>query len=167
MDVGVGANRGLEPTGAAWYSRSPEDVALAFGVDVPQGLTASEATNRLQANGPNALPEEKPRPGWLRFLDEYRSYMQVILVAAAIVSLVISQLGTAFLLVVLTLINAVVGMRQQGKADSAMNALRSMMKASARVRRDGDEAESPRSRSLPATWCCLAPAIRCPPTVAS
>jgi Ca2+-transporting ATPase len=143
MDVGVGANRGLEPTGAAWYSRSPEDVALAFGVDVPQGLTASEATNRLQANGPNALPEEKPRPGWLRFLDEYRSYMQVILVAAAIVSLVISQLGTAFLLVVLTLINAVVGMRQQGKADSAMNALRSMMKASARVRRDGDEAEIP------------------------
>lgn len=66
--------------------------------------------------------------------------MQIILVVAAVVSLAIGQWTTAILLMVLTVVNAVVGLRQQGKADSAMNALRSMMKATARVFRDGEEA---------------------------
>ena len=69
--------------------------------------------------------------------------MQIILVGAAVVSLLIKEWSTAVLLVVLTLLNAVVGLRQEGKAESAMNALKSMMKATARVRRDGAEAEIP------------------------
>ena len=69
--------------------------------------------------------------------------MQLILVGAAIVSLVIQEWGTAIVLAVITLFNAFVGLRQQGKAESAMNALQSMMKATARVRRDGAEAEIP------------------------
>ena len=93
--------------------------------------------------GPNALPEEKPEPEWRRFLEQYRSYMQLILVGAAIVSLAIKEWSTAVLLVIITLLNAVVGLRQEGKAQSAMNALKSMMKITARVRRDGIESEIP------------------------
>src|SRR5205823_484036 len=74
---------------------------------------------------------------------EYRSYMQIILVVVAIVSLVIREWSTAVMLILLTLLNAVVGLRQQGKAESAMNALKSMMKATARVRRDGTESTLP------------------------
>src|SRR5215469_15734879 len=128
--------------GRDWYSRSPEEVAQALGVG-PAGLTAAWAAELLSANGPNALPEEKPKPGWLRFLDQYRSYMQIILVAAAVVSLLIKEWGTVVVLLALTVLNAVVGMRQEGKAESAMNALKSMMKATARVRRDGVEAQVP------------------------
>jgi Ca2+-transporting ATPase len=124
-----------------WYSRPPEEVVAAFGVDPAVGLTAARVADRLAAHGPNALPEEKPKPGWRRFLDQYRSYMQIILIAAAIVSLAISQWSTGILLVALTVLNAVVGLRQEGKASSAINALKSMMKATARVRRDGAEAE--------------------------
>src|SRR4051794_22823119 len=69
--------------------------------------------------------------------------MQIILVAAALVSFLIAEWGTAVLLLVLTVLNAVVGLRQQGKAESAMNALKSMLKATARVRRDGVAAEIP------------------------
>ena len=68
-------------------------------------------------------------------------YMQIILVGAAIVSLAIKEWSTALLLILLTVINAVVGLRQEGKAESAMNALKAMVKATARVRRDGSEAE--------------------------
>ena len=68
--------------------------------------------------------------------------MQLILVGA-VVSLAIKEWSTGVLLLVLTLLNAVVGLRQEGKAESAMNALKSMMKATARVRRDGQEAEIP------------------------
>ncbi|MFJ3830540.1 cation-translocating P-type ATPase [Streptomyces sp. NPDC090046] len=129
--------------GDGWYARSPEEVVAAFGVDTAAGLSAARAAELLAANGPNALPEERRTPAWRRFLAQYRSYMQLVLVVAAIVSLVIQEWTTAILLIVLTLLNAVVGLRQEGKAESAMNALKSMMKTTARVRRDGREAEIP------------------------
>src|SRR5262245_33550096 len=129
--------------GQAWYSRSPDEVTAALGVDPAVGLTAARAAELLAANGPNALPEEKPQPGWRRFLDEYRSYMQIILLAATVVSLLVKQWSTGILLFLLTILNAVIGLRQEGKAESAMNALKSMMKATARVRRDGSEAQIP------------------------
>jgi P-type Ca2+ transporter type 2C len=126
-----------------WYARPPGQVAADLGVDPVTGLSAGRAAELLAANGPNALPEEKPKPGWRRFLEQYRTYMQMILVAAAAVSLVIKEWSTGILLVALTLLNAVIGMRQEGKAESAMNALKSMMRATARVRRDGTEAQIP------------------------
>ncbi|MFB8034195.1 cation-translocating P-type ATPase [Streptomyces sp. NPDC056004] len=126
-----------------WYACPPEEVTAAFGVDPAVGLSAARATQLLTAHGPNSLPEEKRPPAWRRFLAQYRSYMQIVLVAAAVVSLLIKEWTTAVLLIVLTLLNAVVGLRQEGKAESAMNALQSMMKATARVRRDGTEAEIP------------------------
>ena len=129
--------------GPNWYACAPEEAAAAAGVDPGVGLSAAQAADLLTRNGPNSLPEEKPRPGWRRFLGEYRSYMQIILVAAAVVSLLIKEWSTAVLLILLTVLNAVVGMRQEGKAESAMNALKSMMKATARVRRDGTEAQIP------------------------
>ncbi|WP_328673404.1 cation-translocating P-type ATPase [Streptomyces sp. NBC_00328] len=126
-----------------WYARDPQDVASAFGVDPTSGLTAARVTELLAENGPNALPEEKPKPAWRRFAEQYRSYMQIVLVVAAVVSLAIAEWSTAILLVLLTLLNAVVGLRQEGKAESAMNALQSMLTATARVRRDGTESEIP------------------------
>ena len=69
----------------SWYSRSAEDVAGRW-MSLRTGLSSAQAAELLAANGPNALPEEKPRPGWQRFLDQYRSYMQIILVVAAVVS---------------------------------------------------------------------------------
>jgi P-type Ca2+ transporter type 2C len=143
MAVQAGATGRSTTADRAWYSRSPDEISAALSVDPAFGLSASRAAELLAANGPNALPEEKPKPGWLRFLEEYRSYMQIILVVAAIVSLAIKEWSTAVLLLLLTVLNAVVGLRQQGKAESAMNALKSMMKATARVRRDGSESEIP------------------------
>ncbi|ANW16886.1 cation-translocating P-type ATPase [Streptomyces clavuligerus] len=138
-----------EPGAAPWYTRSPQEVATALGVDPAAGLPADRVAALLAATGPNALPEEKPPPGWRRFLGQYRSYMQLILVAAAVVSLLIQQWATAVLLALLTLLNAVVGLRQEGKAESAMNALKSMMKATARVRREGAESEIPAEGLVP------------------
>jgi len=126
-----------------WFARSPDEVAASLGVDPAAGLAAAQAAELLAKKGPNALPEEKPKPGWLRFLEQYRSYMQIILLVAALVSLLIKEWSTGVLLVLLTVLNAVVGLRQEGKAESAMNALKSMMKATARVRRDGSESVIP------------------------
>jgi P-type Ca2+ transporter type 2C len=136
---------GARPVAAEqrWYALDPEAVASRLGVNVDSGLSAAEAAVRLRRDGPNALPEEKPPSKFRRLLGQYTSYMQLILVGASVVSLVIKQWSTAIVLFVLSLINAVTGLRQEGKAESAMNALKSMMEATARVRRDGVEAEIP------------------------
>ena len=126
-----------------WYALGQAEVPGKLGVVVDSGLSAAEAAERLRRDGPNALPVEEPPSAVRRFLAEYTSYMQLILVGAAIVSLVIQEWSTAIVLAVITLFNALVGLRQAGKAESAMNALQSMMKATARVRRDGAEAEIP------------------------
>jgi Ca2+-transporting ATPase len=145
MDMAVQADTRGQPAtaGQNWYARSPEEVATDLGVEPATGLSVARAAELLAANGPNALPEEKPKPGWRRFLEQYRAYMQIILIAAAVVSLAIKEWSTGVLLILLTVLNAVIGMRQEGKAESAMNALKSMMKATARVRRDGAEAQIP------------------------
>ena len=69
--------------------------------------------------------------------------MQIILLIAAIVSFAIGEWSTGALLLVLTVVNAVVGLRQEGKAESAMNALKSLTKQTARVRRGGVESTIP------------------------
>src|SRR3954454_10361651 len=138
VDV-VTADAGKVPP--TWYSTSAEDLEAALGVELAGGLTSAVAADLLVKNGPNELPEESPRPAWLRFLDEYRSFMQLILAGAAVVCLLVQEWSTAILLFVLTVLNAVVGLRQEGKAESAMNALKSMMEATAKVRRDGTESE--------------------------
>src|ERR1700754_1121701 len=131
MAVTVDDTGHREAAHEAWYSQSPDAVAGALHVDPAEGLTGAEAARRLAATGPNALPEEEPEPGWRRFLDQYRSYMQLILIVAAVVSALIAEWGTALLLIALTVLNAVVGLRQQRKAESAMNALKSMVQATA------------------------------------
>jgi len=128
---------------ARWYALSADDVAQRLGADPVGGLSAATAADRLQKNGPNALPAEKAVPGWRRFLEQYRSYMQIILLIAAVVSLAIGEWSTGAVLALLTVVNAMVGLRQEGKAESAMNALKSLTKRTARVRRDGVEASIP------------------------
>jgi len=133
------------PAAAAteWYGLSADAVETTLHVDPTAGLSAEQAAQLLAKNGPNALPEEKPKPEWQRFLNEYRTFMQIILVAAGVVSLLIAEWNTAALLFILTVVNAVIGLREEGKAESAMNALKSMMKTTARVRRGGVEAAIP------------------------
>ena len=129
------------PVDERWYALEPTKIVAKLGVVVDTGLTGDEAATRLRRDGPNALPVEQPPSAIRRFLAEYTSYMQIILVGAAVVSLLIKEWTTAIVLIVISLFNAVVGLRQAGKAESAMNALQSMMKATARVRRDGAESE--------------------------
>ncbi len=134
-----GSQVGTAGTAESWYALSAGDVAQRLGVDPASGISAAKAAELLKTNGPNALPAEKPPPGWTLFLAQYKSYMQIILVGAAIASIVIGQVATGIAVLLITALNALGGLRQQGKAESAMNALQSMLKTTARVRRDGSE----------------------------
>ncbi len=118
------------------------EVAQKLDVDPASGLSADEAAKRLATNGPNRLTAGKKEPAWRAFLRQYEDFMQVILLGAALVNqLVTQETGTTVVLAGLTVFNAVIGLRQEAKAEESVKALSQMMKTIARVRRDGQAVE--------------------------
>ncbi|MFN8472542.1 MAG: cation-transporting P-type ATPase [Anaerolineae bacterium] len=135
---------------AKWYAQTVGEVAQTLGVDPAKGLSAADAQARLQKYGPNKLAEKKKEPGWRAYLRQYRDLMQIILLAAAIINqLFTHQLGTTLVLVGLTVFNAVLGMRQEAKAEASLAALEQMLKTIARVRRDGQAVEIDAQQLVP------------------
>jgi Ca2+-transporting ATPase len=133
-----------------WYAMTPEAVAQQLGVDPAKGLTAAEAKGRLAKQGPNVLAGKKKEPGWQAFLRQYKDFMQIILVGAAAINQVFTQdWNTTLLLLGLTVLNAVMGLNQESKAEASLAALQKMMKAIARVRRDGQAVEIDASELVP------------------
>jgi Ca2+-transporting ATPase len=133
-----------EPTEAQpkWFTLTTDAVAQQLKVDPVKGLSAAEAQQRLQQYGPNQLAAKKKEPGWQAFLRQYRDFMQIILVGAAVINLIFTRdLRTTVMLLILTVFNAVMGMRQESKAEASLAALAGMMKNIARVRRDGQAIE--------------------------
>ena len=118
------------------------EVARALGVDPAQGLSTAEAKSRLASQGPNRLAEGAKEPGWRAFLRQYEDFMQIVLlVAAAVNQIVTGETGTTLVLAGLTVLNAVIGLRQEAKAEESVKALAQMMRTIARVRRDGQAVE--------------------------
>ncbi len=148
LRAGAGAMT-ARPESDAWWALTVDEVAAALDVDPSTGLTAGEAQQRLAAHGPNAIAAEAPEPVWRQFLKHYRDYMQVVLVVAAVVSLLIGEWGTAVGLALLTLFNAWLGYHQEGKAHAAAAALGAMLQAVAKVRRGGSVLEVPAEEIVP------------------
>ncbi len=142
----VGSSPGQGP---AWHTLSIEDALREQGVDAATGLSHAEAEARLKKYGPNAFTAEQKEPGWRAFLHQYQDPMQILLLVAAIASLVIQQWGTALLLVVLTLFNAVLALRQEGKAEESVAALQKMMIVKSKVRRGSQVTELPAEEIVP------------------
>ena len=143
---------GLEPqaSGLAWHTLSVERVLRAVAADAQRGLSSAEAASRSGRFGPNLLVAGRAEPGWLAFIRQYSDPMQIVLLTAGVLSLFpIRQLGTGILLILLTLGNAVLGLQQEGKAEAAVAALQKMMIVTARVRRDGQQAEIPAGQLVP------------------
>jgi Ca2+-transporting ATPase len=136
--------------GLAWHALSADRVLVAEGVNERTGLSSAEAASRAQRFGPNTFDAGKAEPGWRAFLRQYADPMQVVLLVAGIVSLYpLKELETGILLVLLTLFNAVLGLRQEGRAAAAVAALQKMMIVKARVRRDGRLTQIPAAGLVP------------------
>ena len=118
------------------------EVARQLGVDPERGLSATEAAERLGSDGPNKLAAAKKESGFRAFVRQYQDFMQIILLVAAILNAIFTDdAGTTILLAGLTVFNAIIGLRQESKAEASVEALAQMMKTIARVRRDGQAIE--------------------------
>jgi Ca2+-transporting ATPase len=149
--VAVGQeSKGEADARSDWYGSEASAVAAELGVEPERGLSAEEARRRLQQHGPNRLTGAKQESGFQAFLRQYRDFMQIILLAAALISLLVTgDVGTSVVLAGLTVFNAVIGLRQEAKAEESVKALAQMMKTVARVRRDGQALEIDATELVP------------------
>jgi Ca2+-transporting ATPase len=129
-------------TRPTWHGFEVSAVAAELGVEPERGLSVEEAGRRLQSHGPNRLAGAKKESALQAFVRQYQDFMQLILLAAAIINLLVTgDVGTSVVLAGLTVFNAVIGLRQEAKAEESVKALAQMMKTIARVRRDGQAIE--------------------------
>jgi P-type Ca2+ transporter type 2C len=133
-----------------WHVLSREDAAQELQVEPERGLTGDEAAERLNRYGPNRFTEAKAESRLHAFLRQYQDPMQIVLLVAGVISIYpVKQPGTGIVILLLTLLNAVLGLSQEGKAAAAVAALAKMMIVKARVRRDGALAQLPAEELVP------------------
>jgi P-type Ca2+ transporter type 2C len=122
----------------AWHARPVEEVLGRIGADPSRGLTEAVARQRLLEHGPNLLAEKAPRPAWLKFFDQFRNVLVLILLGAAVLAGSIGDLKDAIVITVVVLLNATLGFYQEHRAEAALAALKDMLAPTARVRRDAE-----------------------------
>ena len=146
-----------------WHTLSVEEALHTQGVDETLGLNLEEASRRFEQYGPNRFAAAKPEPGWHAFLRQYRDPMQIVLVVAGLISgVALRQWGTALVLWALTLFNAIMGLRQEGKAEASVAALQKMMIVKVRVRRNGQVLNRPAEDLVPGDIVLLEAGDRVP-----
>jgi Ca2+-transporting ATPase len=143
-------NGAAAANGPAWQVLSVDDALRQQGTDGAHGLSSAEVAARIEKYGPNAFAQAKKVPGWLRFLQQYQDTMQIVLFIAALISgFVVRQWGAAVVLILVTVANALLGLRQEGKAEASIAALQKMMIVKAKVFRDGELKELPAEQVVP------------------
>ena len=147
--------------GIDWHLLEVDEVFEKTQSDL-QGLSQSEATERLKEFGRNSLPERKP-PGFATiFLHQFLSPLIYILLAAGSLSLLIGEVTDALFIFAVILLNAGLGTFQEWKAEQSAAALQSLLRVFARVRRGGKEINIPGEELVPGDIVSLESGNRVP-----
>ena len=128
------------------HDKEKQALLQALGTNPERGLTQAEVTARQAKYGVNKLREKKKKTNVQRFFDQFKDAMILILIAAAVVSFVIAcveqnpkEFFEPALILLIVILNAVMGVMQESKAEKALDALKNMSAPHARVIRDGEE----------------------------
>jgi len=119
-----------------WHALSAEQVLAELSAS-PDGLSDEEVTHRRETYGPNRLPQAERRSLLARFLRQFDNILIYVLLVAAVITGLLEHWVDTFVILAVVIINALIGFIQEGKAETAMNAIRDMLAPKASVLRDG------------------------------
>ena len=143
------------------YAQRIDEVAHALGTGL-EGLSSAAAADRLEAHGPNVLPEPKRKPAILRFLAHFNDTLIYILLGAAAVKAIMQDWLDFWVIMTVAIINAVIGYVQEGRAEKALAGIRGMLSSDASARRDGRWVTVPAADLVPGDVVRLAPGDKVP-----
>ena len=126
-----------------------ESLSDSFHTHFQTGLTDKQAQERLIEYGPNELVE-RPRPGFFKLLlDQFNNFLVIILIVAAVISLLLGEIVDASAIMAIVVLNAILGVVQESKAEQALAALKKMAAPNASVFRDGHRITIPSRELVP------------------
>ncbi|MFZ3122602.1 MAG: calcium-translocating P-type ATPase, PMCA-type [Thermodesulfovibrionales bacterium] len=131
-----------------WHQKETKDI-LDDLQSSSKGLSSEEAQKRLLEYGPNELKEKEKRTLFMMFLDQFKDFMILVLIAAAIISGIIGEPADTIAIIVIVVLNAVIGFIQEYRAEKAMAALKKMAAHTALVLRGGMPANISASEIVP------------------
>ena len=131
-----------------YHLRSASQVSDNLASSV-SGISKDEARARLEKHGKNLLEAKKKKTVWTMLFQQFTDFMILILIAAAVISGVIGEVTDTIVILAIVVINAIVGVVQEWRAEKAMEALESMASSNARVLRDGQSIEIPAADLVP------------------
>ena len=158
-----GVERSPQPTtDPPWHALAIEQVVKELCSDWAQGLTDAEAAVRLAERGPNRLAEKPPRAAWRKFIDQFRNFLVIVLIGAAVLAGTVGDLKDAIVIAFVVLLNATLGFVQEHRAETALAALKNMLAPVARVRRSARPTLVPAEQLVPGDVLLLEAGDRIP-----
>ncbi|MEY3288037.1 MAG: hypothetical protein RLZZ419_279 [Pseudomonadota bacterium] len=124
-----------------WHTLSVKEVLHSLTSDLAIGLNKVAATERLNRYGPNQLTEKPPRSIGYLLLSQFKSFLILVLIAAAMIAATIGDLKDGIVILVVVMINASLGFYQEFQAEKSLSALKKMLAFKAKIRRDGHTME--------------------------
>ncbi|HCI52068.1 MAG TPA: metal-transporting ATPase [Gallionella sp.] len=140
----------------------PSDAALKCFDSSLEGLSAAEAQRRLDSYGPNRLKGRVPRSVWMKFLDQFKDILVLVLMGAAVLAGTIGDLNDALVILIVVVFNACLGFYQEHRAEATLAALKKMLAQHARVRRGGEMLEIAAENLVPGDIVLLEAGDRIP-----
>lgn len=131
-----------------WHQQEVNEVLGALNSSL-QGLSSTAIPERLVKYGPNELKEKQKRTLFMMFLDQFKDFMIIVLIVAAIISGIIGEPADTIAIIVIVVLNAVVGFIQEYRAEKAMAALKKMAAPTATVIREGMPSTVPTAQIVP------------------
>jgi magnesium-transporting ATPase (P-type) len=140
----------------------PAETALARTRSGPKGLDEAEAASRLEADGPNRLPEPPRRTALQRLVAQFNNLLILVLIGAAVITALLGHYIDTVVILAVVVANTLIGFFQEGKAEQALEALRGMLAPRASVLRDGRRVELPADRLVAGDIVHLEPGDKVP-----
>lgn len=129
--------------------KSTAQVLTQMGINPQEGLTLEEAQARLEQYGTNTFAEKKPKTMLQKFFSQLNDPLIYILLVAVAISIFLREFGDAAIIMAVILLNAVIGVVQEAKAEKSLEALKKLSSPIALVRRDGIQMEVPAEELVP------------------
>ncbi|MEG1359064.1 MAG: calcium-translocating P-type ATPase, PMCA-type [Clostridia bacterium] len=121
-----------------WFKQSVSETATALGTDTQNGLSAQEAAKRMEQYGKNELKQGKKKSLWRMYFEQFKDVMVIVLLVAALISgVLLGEWVDAAIILFVVLLNALLGVIQENRAEKSLEALKKMSSPHAKVRRDG------------------------------
>ncbi|WP_333638439.1 calcium-translocating P-type ATPase, SERCA-type [Tissierella praeacuta] len=132
-----------------WYSKSKEEILSELNTNLNSGLTKNEVDLRLEKYGSNDLREEDKKSFFSKIVAQFSDFLILILIGAAIISFAVGESKDAIVIIAIVMVNAFLGIYQEGRAEKALDALKKMSSPNAKVIRDGTTEVAPASSLVP------------------